>query len=162
MLSAFGIDHGNISKMGPDASDVHSKKNLNVVSRKVKRITTGDAKIPKAAYFVTPGSVIRAYDDSRAHKVKAAGKQYVSAAGGGLAGTIAGGAAAAIAMKKVPGIKRFAGKATKIGRVNISADKKAGALGAMGASMGAGVGTSSANLASLQHTKRDPQYKFRS
>jgi hypothetical protein len=145
-----------ISKMSPDQSSVSVKKPLKTVSSAYKKINTGDTKVPKEARTFMSGSVIRAYNESRDNKIRAAGKQMAGAAAGGLTGGTLGTIAGAIAAKKIKGIN----SASKIFGRTISADKKMGYAASTAGGLGAGVGGASANYATLQSTKKNKKYKF--
>lgn len=91
MISAFGVDHGPISKKadGP-------------------RKTVPDWLSP-----VLPGSTVRAYDRSKRHKMEAAGQNLGARAAGAAAGGLAGLGVAAVAGKKLKplreGVKHVSG-----------------------------------------------------
>lgn len=146
----------SISKMGPDQSSVHVNGPLKTVKNKVKRVNTGDARIPKEARTFLHGSVVRAYNESRDKKVRAAVKQAGGGALGGATGSLIGGTLVGLGAKRIGGLKN----ATKIGRYALSADKKQGMAIAAGAGTVGGMGSASGNYFTLKNTKKTKKYKF--
>jgi hypothetical protein len=170
MFSAFGVEHGEISKMGPDQSSVHVNKPLGIANKYVQDVNTGNKKVPKKAYPFLHASVVRAYDDSRAHKVKAATKQAGAAAVGGAAGSLAGLTAVALAGKKVPGLRsatqlknvRALKRIPKVRNMTITSERKIGLASGIGAGAVGGTSGAASNYYALENTKKNKKYKFRS
>lgn len=129
MRSAFGIEHG-ISK----AEDPNDK--------------VDDVLTP-----VLPGSTVRAYDNSRRNKRKAAAENFALKTAGSLAGAGLG----TLAAVKTKGRIKFLNTSFK----NVSPHMKQGYYASLVGGAGGGVGGATAGNASLASIKNDPEYKYR-
>jgi len=158
MLSAFGINHGLISKMDPGSTDMHVNRPIGTANKYVQTINTGNKKVPKKAYPFLHASVVRAYDDTRAHKVRAATKQAGAASIGGAAGSLAGLTAVSLAGKRVPALRN----SSKILGRTLTSERKIGLAAGVGAGAVGGTGGAAANYYALENTKKNKKYKFRS
>ena len=130
MISAFGVNHGLISKAKGEYD-----------------------RLPEHAGHVLPAATVRAYDHSKKHKKEAAAINFVSQAGGGLAGTAAGITGTVILARKNPKLfkqKKILGYIVKPDRQKEAARYVAGAAGA-GLTSLAG---SSATSAYIKRSKR--------
>jgi len=86
--SAFGVEH-NISKA--------QRKTLS------ERLPD---RVPDSVAAVTPGTVVRTYEESpRKHRLKAAGTNLGAKVGGGVVGGVTAAAIAQPFLKKIPGSK---------------------------------------------------------
>jgi len=108
MISAFGVEHGDISKAQ-------------------KRMIDPEARLPHAAGNILPASTVRAYDNSRKNKPKAATYNFASQVLPGMVGSAVGLEAASLLLRKKPGlIKPIKLKvpSTKKVRTGIAVDSK--------------------------------------
>ena len=130
MISAFGVNHGLISKAIGDYD-----------------------KLPERAGHVLPASTVRAYDHSKKRKKEAATVNYVSQVGGGIAGTAAGMTGVVLVARKNPKLfqqRKVLGYVVKPERQKEAARYVAGVTGAGLASLGG----SSATSAYIKRSKR--------
>jgi hypothetical protein len=87
MLSAFGVDHGSISKAD-------------------RKRRVGPSTVPDSLAAIIPGSTVRAYEYSPpGKKLKNASRNFGAITAGGVAGGAVGAALAAPLIRKIP-IKR--------------------------------------------------------
>ena len=135
MISAFGIEHGSISKADENPTD------------KVDDILTP----------VLPGSTVRAYDNSRRNKRKAAVENFATkavGAGAGLAvGTLIG--------VKTKGKVKFLNTPSVLRGRTITPHMKHGYYTNLTGTAAGGVGGGAAGNLSLHSIKRDPDYKYK-
>lgn len=132
MRSAFGVEHGSISKSENDTVD--------------------DILTP-----VLPGSTVRAYDNSRRKKHKAAAQNFAIKTGGAAIGAGLGTLAAVKTKGKIP----FLNRASTIRGHEINAPMKQGYYASTLGAGGAGLVGGAAGNASLKQIKRDPEFKYR-
>lgn len=132
MLSAFGVEHGSIAKFDkPSPTD----------------------KVDDELTPLLPGSTVRAYDNSRRNKRKAAFENFAVKGLGGAAGLGLGTLVAA----KTKG--RF--KALNTQTRSFTPQMKHGYYVSSVGSAGAGAGGGLAGNASLESIKNDPQYRYK-
>jgi hypothetical protein len=130
MISAFGVNHGLISK----ASE-HREK------------------LPENAGHILPASTVRAYDHSKQKKKEAALINFASQAGGGAAGTAAGITGAVILARKRPGL--FKDKKIIAMRIPSARQKEAARyVSGVGGATLASLAGSSATTAYIKRSKR--------
>jgi len=144
MISAFGVEHGLVSKALPD-------------------------KVPDWASGAMPASTARAYNYSGDKKTKAATHNYAWKTAGATAGTAAGAALVGLAFKKAKPLRympEFFYRKTPIKnpfngqKTAITSGEKQRYLGmTLGGALGT-VGGAAAGGAHLHRLKKDPQYKF--
>lgn len=130
MISAFGVNHGLISKARGEYK-----------------------KLPEEAGHVLPAATVRAYDHSKKRKNEAAAINYISQAGGGIAGTAAGMTGVVLVARKNPKLfqqRKVLGYVVKPERQKEAARYVAGVTGAGLASLGG----SSATSAYIKRSKR--------
>jgi hypothetical protein len=144
MISAFGVEHGLVSKALPD-------------------------KVPDWASGAMPASTARAYNYSGDKKTKAAAHNFAWKTAGATAGTAAGAALVGLAFKKAKPLRympEFFYRNSKVknpftgGKTNITSGEKRRYLGM---SLGGTVGTAGGATAGgvqLHRLKSDPQYRF--
>jgi hypothetical protein len=126
LKSAFGVEH--VSKSSTDTID--------------------DTLTP-----LLPGSTVRAYDNSRQNKAKAATKNFAWKTAGAGVGLAAGTALAVKTKGKVPFLNKASGR--------VAAGVKQGYYGSLVGGVGAGtIGGITGNI-SLHRIKHDPEYKYR-
>jgi hypothetical protein len=130
MQSAFGVEHGGISK---------AEKSTDTVD---------DVLTP-----VLPGSTVRAYDNSRRNKRKAAVENFATKAVGAGIGAGAG----TLVAYKTKGKIKFLNTSTK----NISPAHKQGYYASILGGVGGGIGGGTAGNISLHKIKNDPEYKYK-
>lgn len=130
MKSAFGIDHGGISK-AENSTD-----------------TVDDLLTP-----VLPGSTVRAYDNSRRNKRKAAAKNFAAKAAGAGTGLGLG----TLAAWKTKGKIKFLQTPYKA----VSPHMKQGYYASVLGGAGSGAGGATAGNVSLASIKRDPEHKYK-
>jgi hypothetical protein len=131
MQSAFGVEHGSISKAEPHPTD-----------------TVDDVLTP-----VLPGSTVRAYDNSRRNKRKAAVENFATKTGGA---TLGAGAGTLLAFK-TKGRLKFLNKPIK----SVSPAHKQGYYASVLGGLGGGMGGGLAGNLSLHKIKNDPEYKYK-
>jgi hypothetical protein len=143
MLSAFGVDHGTISK-----ADAPKKR---------REVIKPDAKLPRVAGNMVPASTARAFDNSTKHKGQAAG--LVTA--GKIAGSVAGGAAGIAVASKLTKNPRFFKEGSKIALRAVSAKDKRNAARYAGMTVGGAVGSTALSEASSRHIRRSSRYGYK-
>ena len=135
MQSAFGIEHGSISKADEKATD-----------------TVDDVLTP-----VLPGSTVRAYDNSRRNKRKAATQNFALKTGGAALGATGG----TILAIKTKGKIKFLNQPSMFKKTPITPHMKQGYFSAAAGSMGGGAAGGTAGNLSLHQIKNDPEYKYK-
>lgn len=84
MLSAFGVDHGSISKAD-------------------RKRRVGPSTVPDSLAAIIPGSTVRSYEYSPpGKKLKNASRNFGAITAGGVAGGAVGAALAAPLIRKIP------------------------------------------------------------
>lgn len=109
-------------------------------------------RIPDIATAAMPASSVRAYDYSHQHKKEAALTNMAWKAGGGVAGSVVGGAAAAIGLRRVKGAGRLAQLVT---RPQVKGALKVAAASAVGGAAGTAAGS-----LHLKRVQRNPRYEY--
>jgi hypothetical protein len=139
MISAFGVDHGSISK----AADT----------------------VPDWASGAIPASTAVAYNKTRRNRVKAATHNFGFQTAGSVLGGAAGIGLGALALKSKRVPKFLTSTTTKklpFGRsVTINADHKKGFAASTVSGITGGVAGGYAGQKHLQHLKKDPEYKYK-
>jgi hypothetical protein len=134
MKSAFGVEHDSISK-AERPND-----------------TMDDVLTP-----VLPGSTVRAYDNSRRNKRKAATENFAMKTGGALAGAGLG----TLAAIKTKGRIGALNKPTVLRGRELSPHMKQGYYASLLGTGTAGVTGGTAGNVSLHRIKNDPEYKYK-
>jgi hypothetical protein len=144
MISAFGIDHGMVSKAMPD-------------------------KVPDWASGAMPASTARAYNYSGKKKTKAAANNFAWKSAGAAAGTAAGATLVGLAFKKAKPLKhmpKFFYEGTPVKnplsgkKTTITSGEKQRYLGmSIGGTLGT-AGGATAGAVHLNRLKKDPKYDF--
>lgn len=130
MRSGFGVDHGVISKTERPSD------------------TVDDVLTP-----VLPGSTVRAYDNSRKNKRKAATQNFaVKTAGAGV-----GAGLGTLAAFKTKGRIKFLNTSFK----SVSPHMKQGYYASLLGGAGGGIVGGAAGNASLKQIKSDPEFKYK-
>lgn len=130
MRSAFGVEHGSISKAEKPTD------------------TVDDVLTP-----VLPGSTVRAYDNSRRNKAKAATENFAVKTAGAALGAGAG----TLLAYKTRGRFKFLNTHFK----GVSPAHKQGYYASALGGMGGGIGGGAAGNLSLHKIKNDPEYKYK-
>lgn len=156
MISAFGVDHGLVSKAESDAK-----------IRPVKPAMP--EKVPDWASGAMPASTARAYNYSENKKVKAAAHNFAWKTAGGVAGSAAGAALTGLAFRKAKPLKYmpkfFYGNSKVVNpltgkKTTLTPGEKRRMLGlSLGGTFGT-IGGGVAGSAQLHHMKSDPQYGY--
>lgn len=149
MLSAFGVEHGPISKA---EGKKKAKRSLVLVNP-----NDPDARLPRVAGNVVPAATVRAFDNSRQRKPEAAALNIGSKVAGSTVGLAAGGALATVAAAKSPALRR----SSKVLGRTISAAQKKGAAQYAGATAGGAVGSTIGSEWSSRHIRRSKRYKYK-
>ena len=131
MRSAFGVEHGNVSKM-----------------RKT---------VPDWATGPLPASTVKAYDRSEKHKVRAGAGNLAAKVGGGAIGGSVGLAAAGVLGRKLKPLR----EGVKIGSHAVEAGTLRGWTASTIAGAGATATGGSAGAMHLSHVKQDKKYGYR-
>lgn len=142
MISAFGVDHGYISK-----ADDKPKK---------RRIRPPD-KLPRVAGNVVPASTTRAYDNSSKRKPEAAG--LVTA--GKFVGSVAGGAAGLAIASRASKNPQFFKTSSKIALKRVSRGDKRNAARYVGMTLGGGAGSTALSEGTSRHIRRSERYGYK-
>ncbi len=151
MRSAFGVEHGDISKAR--RRDPH-------------------ARVPDALTAVVPGSTVTAYNRSTAHKKEAAARNLGAKVAGGVGGGAVGLGLLALATRK-PGLMRTGRVAGALARptvkkipgvkkpLTLSPDQKKGwAQSTVSGGLG-GIVSGVAGSSQLASVRRDKKYGYR-
>lgn len=109
-------------------------------------------RIPDIATAAMPASSVRAYDYSHRHKKEAAFTNMAWKAGGAAVGSVVGGAATALGLRRIKGAGRLA-------RLVSRPQVRGGVKVAAGSLAGGAVGTAAGSL-HLKHVQRDPRYEY--
>jgi hypothetical protein len=140
MRSAFGVDHGVVSK--------------------------ATEEVPDWASGAIPASTAVAYNNSRKRKLKAAAGNFAYQGVGSAAGSVAGLGLAAVALKSKR-MPAFVKSTTRIkvpfrkSPMTMSGDYKEGAAGMGVSGLVGGVAGGWAGQRHLQHVKKDPEYGYK-
>lgn len=141
MISAFGVDHGEISK----------------ADKPKKRLLHPPDKLPRVAGNMVPASTARAYDNSTQRKPEAAG--LVTA--GKIAGSVAGGAAGIAVASKLTKNPKFFKTASKIALKRVSGKDKRNAARYAGMTLGGAVGSTALSEGTSRHIRRSARYGYK-
>jgi hypothetical protein len=145
MISAFGVEHGLVSK-----ADQRS--------------------VPDWASGAIPASTARAYSHAEKKKASAASRNFVYSSAGTAAGTLAGASLVGLAFKKAKPLKYMPKtfyRSTKNVKLPFSKPTTIGSgekqrwLGMTVAAPAGALGGGIAGAAHLKHMRKDPKYAFK-
>lgn len=148
---------------------VDSRDNIRIAHRRNIKFGKAAGKVPDAVSVVLPGSAVRAYDNSKKHKVEAAASNVGSKTAGALTGLAVGTAVAGLAARKLPKrmkLMRTLNRDTSIkvsGRAKpfvISAPAKRGYFNSAVGGSFAGLGSTIAGNSSYKRIKSNPRYEY--
>ena len=145
MISAFGVDHGSISKSVEPAP----KRRL-------------PEKLPERAGYVAPARVVRTYDQAQKRKPEAALINLGGTSGGYLIGGTAGAAAANAAAKKSKSMQRTTEIARKARKIVVTPAGKKSAIRYLGWTTGGLAGSLAGSEATYKFVRSRPtRYEYK-